>query len=97
MILNIEEIYSIKVTIVHTLFLGRPDWRERITVDVNSQNGSAYLEFRTASTRITLDDRDPIRVTCTDGRKPIKFKHESLDMTNERIAAQLRAHIGDPI
>lgn len=97
MTLSIDEIHSIKVTIVRALFLGRPDWRKWITCDVTNDKGLSYIEFRTASTWITLDNDDTVFVSCTDGSKPIKFKHESIEVTSERIAAQLRAHIGDPL
>jgi hypothetical protein len=96
MSLTIEEIYSIKCTIANALFLGRHDWEERITVDVTSCKGlkDAYLRFRMASANVTLDNDDIVYVTCTDGRKPIKFKHESIKVTEKRIAAELLAHIG---
>jgi hypothetical protein len=94
MSLTIEEIYSIKCTIANALFLGRHDWEERITVDVTSCKGlkDAYLRFRMASANVTLDNDDIVYVHCTDGRKPIKFKHESIEVTSERIAAELSAH-----
>jgi hypothetical protein len=94
MTLSIDEIYTIKCTIVHTLFLGRSDWRKRINFDVDSHNGSAYLEFRTASTSVTIDDKCTVSIVCTDGRKPVKFEHESIDTTTEQIKAELLAHVG---
>jgi hypothetical protein len=94
--LTIEEIYSIKCTIGRSLFLGRHDWEERIGVNVETCKGAAnaYIRFRMASANVTLDNDDIVYVTCTDGRKPIKFKHESIEVTSERIAAELSAHIG---
>lgn len=96
MALSIEEIYSIKCTIARTLFLGRHDWEDRITVEVTSCKSvkDAYLRFRMASANVTLDNDDIVYVICTDGRKPIKFKHESIEVTEKRIAAELLAHVG---
>jgi hypothetical protein len=93
MTLSIDDIYDIKVTIVNALFLGRPDWRKGITFDVNSRNGSAYLEFRTASTSVTIDDGSIVSIVYT-GRKPVKFEHESFDTTVALIKAELLAHVG---
>ena len=55
MALTIEEIYSIKCTIAHALFLGRHDWEDRIEVQLTSQKGlkDAYLRFRMASASVT--------------------------------------------
>jgi hypothetical protein len=99
MALTIEEIYSIKCTIAHALFLGRHDWEDRITVDVTSYKGikDAYLRFRMASANVTLGNDDIVYVSCTDGRKPIKFKHESIEVTEKLITAELLAHIGRSI
>jgi hypothetical protein len=102
MTLSIEEIYNIKCTIARALFLGRPDWEDRIEVQLTSLQGAkdAYLRFRTASANVTIDAKDTVFVHCTDGRKPIKFKHESIlqrrgfanEVTEERIATELSAH-----
>jgi hypothetical protein len=96
MALTIEEIYSIKCTIARALFLGRPDWEDRIEVQLTSLQGAkdAYLRFRTASANVTIDSKDKIHIHCTDGRKPIKFVHESIEVTSDRIAAELSAHVG---
>jgi hypothetical protein len=96
MALTIEEIYSIKCTIGRALFLGRFDWEDRISVNVATCKGAAdaYLRFRMASANVTLDNDDIVYVHCTDGRKPIKFKHESIEVTEKRITAELLAHIG---
>jgi hypothetical protein len=96
MALTIEEIYSIKCTVAHVLFLGRPDWEDRIEVQLTSPKGlkDAYLRFRMASASVTIDNKDLVYVHCADGRKPIKFAHESIEVTEKRIAAELSAHIG---
>jgi hypothetical protein len=104
MALTIEEIYSIKCTIARALFLGRPDWEDRIEVQLTSLQGAkdAYLRFRTASANVTIDSKDKIHIHCTDGRKPIKFVHESSlqrrgfanEVTSDRIATELFAHVG---
>jgi hypothetical protein len=96
MTLSIAEIHSIKCTIAHTLFLGRSDWEDRIEVQLTSPKGSkdAYLRFRMASASVTINNKDKIYVHCTDGRKPIKFVHESIEDTNDRIATELLAHVG---
>jgi hypothetical protein len=96
MTLTINEIYSIKCTIAHALFLGRPDWEDRIEVQLTSPKGSkdAYLRFQMASASVTIDNKGMVYVHCTDGRKPIKFGHESSEETEQRIAAELSAHIG---
>jgi hypothetical protein len=96
MSITIAEMYSIKCTIASALFLGRSDWEERIEVQLTSLKGSkdAYLRFRMASASVTIDSKDKIYIHCTDGRKPLKFKHESIDTTTELIKAELLAHIG---
>jgi hypothetical protein len=99
MALTLDEIYSIKCTIGRTLFYARPDWENGINLELSIYDSSKnpYLRFRMASASVTLDNKNMVFVSCTDGSKPIKFKHESIEATNERIAAQLRAHIGDTI
>jgi hypothetical protein len=94
MALSIEEIYNIKCTIARALFLGRPDWEDRIEVQLTSLQGSkdAYLRFSMASASVTIDNKDMVYIHCTDGRKPTKFEHESIEVTEERIATELSAH-----
>jgi hypothetical protein len=96
MTLSIKEIYSIKCTIAHALFLGRHDWEDRIELQITSLKGlkDAYLRFRMASASVTIDNKDTVYIHCTDGRKPIKFVHESIEVTETRIAAELLAHVG---
>jgi hypothetical protein len=97
--LTIEEIYSIKCTIGRSLFLGRFDWEERIGVNVETCRGAAnaYIRFRTTDAIVSLDNNGMIYVVCVGGRKTIKFKHQNIGETTERIGAELSAHVSGSI
>jgi hypothetical protein len=92
--LTIKDIYSIKCAIGRTLFFGRTDWSERIELDSDNYSGKEgdYLRFKTNDINVSLCSDNTVHICAVGGRKAVKFKHDNIVDTIDRITAELKAH-----
>lgn len=86
---NIQDIWEIKCTIASVFWSGYTDWQERIYLDVNVVGTIRFLKFKSCGVSLVLRDDGKIIITYDNNRQKYSFQHDNIQLTTEKIQAQL--------
>lgn len=85
---TLKDLTAIKQTIASCLLKGHMDWEDRIEVQIKSG-----VRFKTMGWFITIGDDNVVYMACADGRKVVKFPHQNIIDTENRIRAEITGDV----
>ncbi|WP_373544682.1 hypothetical protein [Chamaesiphon sp.] len=91
--IKVKDIYRIKCAIGRTLFLGRDNWNDLVTIESDDYGGEegAYLRFKMSQSSVSFSSNGMVHIHSIGGRKSIKFTHFDINDSIDLIVAKLTA------